>query len=221
MKMLLIAGHGAGDPGAVGNGKSECNLTRNLCTLIMTENAYLDADLEIELYPTTKDCYQESKSGRVPNYAAYDYVLEVHFNSFSSASAYGSEILIHPSETGHTVEDAILKNLEAIGFYNRGVKERTDLLNMNNCRGRGVSYALLETCFISNADDVNLYLSQNKSVARAVLTGIISGFGLSSAETEGGTLYRVQVGAFANKANAETLREELKKKGYEAFVTVG
>ena len=128
--------------------------------------------------------------------------------------------MIHPSETGHTVEDAILKNLEAIGFYNRGVKERTDLLNMNNCRGRGVSYALLETCFISNTDDVNLYLSQNKAVARAVLNGIISGFGLSSAETEGGTLYRVQVGAFANKANAETLREELKKKGYEAFVTV-
>ena len=91
---------------------------------------------------------------------------------------------------------------------------------MNNCRGRGVSYALLETCFISNPDDVNLYLSQNKAVARAVLTGIISGFGLSSAETEGGTLYKVQVGAFANKANAETLREELKKKGYEAFVTV-
>ena len=219
MKMLLIAGHGAGDPGAIGNGKSECNLTRNLCTLIMTENAYLDGDLEIELYPTTKDCYQESKSGRVPNYAAYDYVLEVHFNSFSSASAYGSEILIHPSETGHTVEDAILKNLEEIGFYNRGVKKRSDLLNMNNCSWRGVSYALLETCFISNSDDVNLYLSQNKSVARAVLNGIISGFGLSSAETDGGTLYKVQVGAFQNRENAVRLAEELRKKGYESYIT--
>ena len=219
MKMLLIAGHGAGDPGAIGNGKSECNLTRNLCTLIMTENAYLDGDLEIELYPTTKDCYQESKSGRVPNYAAYDYVLEVHFNSFSSASAYGSEILIHPSETGHTVEDAILKNLEEIGFYNRGVKKRSDLLNMNNCSWRGVSYALLETCFISNPDDVNLYLSQNKSVARAVLNGIISGFGLSSAETDGGTLYKVQVGAFQNRENAVRLAEELRKKGYESYIT--
>lgn len=219
MKMLLIAGHGAGDPGAVGNGKSECNLTRNLCTLMMTENAYLDADLEIELYPTTKDCYQESRSGRVPNYAAYDYVLEVHFNSFSSDSAYGSEILIHPSETGHTVEDAILKNLEEIGFYNRGVKKRSDLLNMNNCSWRGVSYALLETCFISNADDVNLYLSQNKAVARAVLNGIISGFGLSSAETEGGTLYKVQVGAFQNRENAVRLAEELRRKGYESYIT--
>ena len=34
----------------------------------------------------------------------------------------------------------------------------------------------------------------------------------------GGTLYRVQVGAFANKANAERLAKELKAKGYPAIV---
>lgn len=32
------------------------------------------------------------------------------------------------------------------------------------------------------------------------------------------TLYRVQVGAFANKANAEKLVNELKSKGYSAFI---
>jgi len=31
-------------------------------------------------------------------------------------------------------------------------------------------------------------------------------------------LYRVQVGAFANKANADKLCNELKSKGYSAFV---
>jgi N-acetylmuramoyl-L-alanine amidase len=33
------------------------------------------------------------------------------------------------------------------------------------------------------------------------------------------TLYRVQVGAFANKNNAEKLAAELKSKGYSAFIT--
>ena len=32
------------------------------------------------------------------------------------------------------------------------------------------------------------------------------------------TLYKVQVGAFANKANAEKLCNELKSKGYQAFI---
>jgi N-acetylmuramoyl-L-alanine amidase len=31
-------------------------------------------------------------------------------------------------------------------------------------------------------------------------------------------LYKVQVGAFANKANADKLCNELKAKGYSAFV---
>lgn len=31
-------------------------------------------------------------------------------------------------------------------------------------------------------------------------------------------LYRVQVGAFSNKKNAEKLAEELKKKGYNNFI---
>ena len=33
-------------------------------------------------------------------------------------------------------------------------------------------------------------------------------------------LYRVQVGAFANKNNAETLVRSLKANGYEAFITL-
>ena len=34
MKILLIAGHGAGDPGASGCGYKEANLTRELVNLI-------------------------------------------------------------------------------------------------------------------------------------------------------------------------------------------
>ena len=144
MKMLLIAGHGQGDPGAIGFGRSECNLTRNLAVAIQQENMERNNDLEITLYDTTKDCYQQSKNGNVPAYGLYDYVLEIHFNAHSDPTAHGSEILIHDEEPAHTVEDLILKILETLGLTNRGVKRRNDLLNMNQCRAKGVSYALLE-----------------------------------------------------------------------------
>ena len=32
------------------------------------------------------------------------------------------------------------------------------------------------------------------------------------------TLYRVQVGAFSNKENAENLKKKLKANGYDAFI---
>ena len=35
-----------------------------------------------------------------------------------------------------------------------------------------------------------------------------------------GFLYKVQVGAFRNRKNAEKLLKELKKKGYEGFIKV-
>ena len=179
MKMLLIAGHGQGDPGAIGFGRTECNLTRNLAVAIQQENMERDSELEITLYDTTKDCYQQSKNGNVPEYALYDYVLEIHFNAHSDASAHGSEILIHDGEPAHTVEDTILKNLEVLGLSNRGVKRRSDLLNMNQCRTKGVSYALLETCFITNAGDLEYYIRNYQTIAEAVLDGILDGFGLA------------------------------------------
>jgi len=44
--------------------------------------------------------------------------------------------------------------------------------------------------------------------------------GSGSAETDdGSTLYRVQVGAFSLKSNAEKLMSELKSKGYSAFIS--
>lgn len=222
MKMLLIAGHGQGDPGAIGNNRSECNLTRNLAVAMQQENLDYDSDLEIVLYDTTKDCYQQSKAGNVPNYREYEYVFEVHFNAASDPSAHGTEILISDYEPSHTVEDLILSKLEKLGLTNRGVKRRNDLLNMNNCVGIGTSYALLETCFITNKSDVEFYLNNYEQVAQAVLEGILEGFGLTYQETEGKTdlLYRVQVGAFQNKENAQKLAEELRNKGYETYVTV-
>ena len=220
MKMLLIAGHGQGDPGAIGYGRSECNLTRNLAVTIQQENLERNNELEITLYDTTKDCYQQSKNGIIPAYGLYDYVLEIHFNAHSDASAHGSEILIHVEEPAHTVEDTILKNLEVLGLSNRGVKRQSDLLNMYNCRAKGVSYALLETCFITNAADLEFYIRNYQTIAEAVLDGILDGFGLSRGiEFEESELFHVQVGAFQNRENAERLANELRGKGYESYIT--
>ena len=83
-----------------------------------------------------------------------------------------------------TVEDKIVKNIAGLGFKNRGVKQRNNLQNMNIIHRKGKSYALFETCFIDDADDMKLYSSKKEAVALAIANGIIDGFGLKKSITE-------------------------------------
>lgn len=180
MKILLMAGHGAGDPGAIGNGYKEADLTRELLKLIKPK---LSKFAEVSVFDTNKNPYEYLKRNKY-NFKKFDYVFEIHFN----AAAYdrtgdgrttGTEILVHPNEKGKTVEENILKRIEGLGFRNRGVKPRTNLQNMNIVKGdQNVSYALLETCFIDDKDDMALYEKKKESVAYAVAEGIAEGFGL-------------------------------------------
>lgn len=175
MKILIIAGHGQGDVGACGNGYQEATLTRELVYLL---SPILTKYADVDIFDTSLNMYKYLKSNKF-DFAKYDYVLEVHFNAFDT-KADGVEILVHPSEISTTVEELMLKNISTIGFKNRGVKTRTDLQNMNICKGsQGVSYALIETCFIDNKSDMKLYQSHKKDVAYAIANGIIMGFGLT------------------------------------------
>ena len=137
-----------------------------------------------------KNMYKFLKAGNTFNFKNYDYVFEIHFNAAAqdfkgNGKTTGTEILAHTSEKGTTVETAIVNNIAALGFKNRGVKTRSDLQNMNVCKKRqGVSYALLETCFIDDLDDIKLYMSKKDAVITAIANGIISGFGLGKETKE-------------------------------------
>lgn len=176
MNILLIAGHGAGDPGAVKNGYKEAELTRELVAILKTQ---LSNYATVDVFDTTKNMYTYLKNGNTYNFKKYAYVFEVHFNDFITVS-HGTEILIHNTEKGNSVEQKILNNICALGFKNRGIIPRGDLLVMNTVKKKyGVSHALLETCFINSATDMKRYVDNKHKVAEAICKGIVDGFGLT------------------------------------------
>ena len=61
----------------------------------------------------------------------------------------------------------------------------------------------------------------HKVVAKGQAQVFADFFGLKLKSTAPKTLYRVQVGAFSVKANAEKLANELKSKGYSAIIKEG
>lgn len=235
-KILLISGHGAGQPGSVGNGYVEADLTRELVNLIAPK---LENYAIVDVYDQDRNAYIDIENNNF-NVSDYIYALEIHFNSVSSKQANGSEIYVTSKENGISVEQSIMKRLNKF-FAIRdndsifdGVK-KTDFLVIKTLKNKGINAALLETCFITNANDMNIYQKYKDDIALNIVLGIAEGFGLTKIENkeanddEGVTkLYRVrksweevssQVGAFKDLNNAKAMAD--KYLGYEVYDSNG
>ena len=224
MKILLVSGHVSGHNKSEMTGVNEGDLNIELTKLV---KQILDNYADVDAYPYERDMYKDNKNGCLKvNLSDYKYIFEIHFNAFNN-KAQGTGIYLDQKYSGGvSVEKGILKNIVEIGFRDRGINRRDDLLNMRTCYNKGIDYALLETCFFDNRDDMELYKANKVKVAYAIASGIIDGFGLkmkapkeeAPKEDEPETIYRVQVGAYSVKANAEVMLAKLKKAGFEGFI---
>lgn len=234
MKVLLIAGHGAGDSGAVGNGYKEADLTRKIVAALEPK---LKKYCSVGVYPTSRNAYADVQNGTFADYVpggikSYNYVFEVHLNSAANdpdgnGVTTGTEIYITSAEEGYTVETAILKNVCSMGFRNRGVK-RTDFSVIATCKNYGVSSALLESCFIDDQDDVDLLVPNIDEFAQKVVDGIAGGFELKassgskpSAGTGSSSSSKKTVSQLADEViagkwgNGTARKEALESAGYD------
>nr|DAY02533.1 MAG TPA: Cell wall hydrolase autolysin [Caudoviricetes sp.] len=215
MKILVIAGHGAGDCGAVGNGFREADLTRELAGYTVSA---LNTIADTVLYDVERNCYRDIKNnenGAKELLESVDYVLELHLNSHANKTAQGVEVLC---KRDSVFSRTLAEKVSNYGFYNRGVKLRKDLLNMNYCDTIGKPYALLECGFITNYHDVSLFKNSQQKIAQAIAQSFKVCYNLDE-KKKNSELYRVQVGAFARKENAEKLKKQLLTKGFNCFIT--
>lgn len=211
MKILLIAGHGDGDSGAVGNGYKEADLTRETAKLVQKE---LSQFAEVDIADTSKNWYKHiCKQGHSFDFTPYKYVLEFHFNASkkeatSDGKTKGTEIYITTAEKNDAVELEILRGIESIGYKNRGVKRKNYSL-INHIKKQGVSAALLEVCFIDDIDDMRLYVEKKKEITKAIAQGIVKGFGLSAVESEGEIeMTKEEIIAIIEEYEAEKAKKE-------------
>lgn len=96
---------------------------------------------------------------------------------------------------------------------------------------KGLSADLLEVCFLTNPQDFKIYTENVNAIAEAIARSIVEGYGETyigapqeeapKEEPKTEELYRVQVGAFAVKENAENLVGQLKAAGFEGYITGG
>jgi len=178
VKILLIAGHGAGDPGALGTNTNEAIETRRVVNALVSP--LRNKGLDVSVYDQRKNAFAEAQAGRLNFSGTFDYVFEVHFNSFNE-QAKGTEAYITTSESSDAVEQKIVSKLSKY-FVNRGVK-RTNFSVISIAKQLGMSSCLYEVCFIDNASDMAAYNNNFNSIIIDMANAIAEGFQLSGSAT--------------------------------------
>ena len=206
MKILLIAGHGGTpyDSGAVGCGYTEAVETRRMADAVAP--LLRSYGFEVALYDQSKDAYKVVTQGGSLPLSGISYVLEFHLNSAANdpkgnGRTTGTEIFVHTNEQGVGVEQAILRRVCALGFTNRGIKRSSGLAVLKHVFKRGVSHALVETCFIDDKDDMALYGAKFDAIAKAIADGVAEGFGKTVQDEEDDTMTQKDFEAMYDKAN--------------------
>lgn len=186
MKVGLISGHGAGDCGACGYGYEEANETVRIVKTL--DERLQDCGIETVVYPYERNAFKDCNRGLglQADFSDCDYVLEVHLNSgrgdeTGDGDIGGTEIYVTPREATTGTENLILEYMEELGYRNRGVKTENFLV-INKVKNLGVSSALLETCFVDDVDDMELYENRFDETISAIARGICVGFGVGYTE---------------------------------------
>ena len=103
-----------------------------------------------------------------------DLDVSIHFNcgvgdKKGNGKTTGTEVYVYSATSAaKPAAERVVKQIEALGFKNRGVKIRTDLYVLRRTNSPAM---LIECCFVDDKDDTDLY--NYKKMAAAIVAGIL------------------------------------------------
>ncbi|HAG43156.1 MAG TPA: hypothetical protein DCL31_07005 [Clostridium sp.] len=143
-----------------------------------------------------------------------DLFVSCHVNAYTTDAATGSEVWYY---TGSAAAQNYAANVSReiasrLSLSNRGAKASTGLYELS---ATSMTAIIIEPFFVSTSKDCNAYKNTGSDkLARAIVKGL-TGKEPSGGSTGGGTTtyYRVVVGSYNEKANADKRIQELKSAG--------
>ena len=212
-KIYINPGHSNVDPGAVGYEK-ERDLNVRTAKFM---NEHLLANYVCETKVTDGKVNSTSTVAAEANSWGANLLVSIHNNA---GGGDGYEALVYSSknkELGLIFE----KHVKAAGQNSRGVKYRPEL---NVLRLTNMAAILNEGAFVDNQKDIQDWNddAELKKLGVAYAEAAAEFLKLEKkvatpAETTG-KIYRVQVGAYGVKANAEAMQKKLKAAGFDAII---
>lgn len=162
-KLIVICGHGAGDPGACGNGFEEAERVRVLGKRIKELGGN-----NVILEDINRNFYKDNGISHLTHPKDYQ-IIELHMDS-ASASARGAHVIIDAGMTEDKYDKALANFL--IGLLpgrSQSIVKRNNLANPARALAAGYGYRLVEIGFISNAEDVAIFNANIDTIAKGIL----------------------------------------------------
>ncbi|WP_343208891.1 N-acetylmuramoyl-L-alanine amidase [Anaerolentibacter hominis] len=210
-QVIIDAGHGGYDNGAVYNDRKEKD--DNLALALAVGEILAKNGVEVA-YTRTSDIYQSpTEKARIANSLGGDLFVSLHRNSSQVPNTYsGVQSLIY-SKGGLKEEaaDEINDELEDLGFQNLGIALRPDLIVLRRTQMPAV---LVEAGFINTDEDNRIFDTRFGKVAEAIADGIMEALKDAPADRH----YFVQVGLFRQYNNALNLQNQLLQDGFESVI---
>jgi len=183
--IVIDAGHGGHDSGAVGNGLKEKDLTLSIA--LATERYLKEHYTGHRIVMTRRtDKYLSLEQRKIiSNSYNTSLFVSIHINS-ASATAHGYESFISPytKSTGmlSVVHNNIRDYFRGLGVHNRGLKK----LGFYVLRKTHAPAILTENLFISNPKEARILKTRINEIAKAHAVGIAKALGLPQKKKEGG-----------------------------------
>lgn len=222
-KVFIGVGHGGADSGAIGNNLKEKDLNLSIALACRDELKRHGVDVKMSREKDENDTLNEEVAEC--NAFSPDLAVDIHNNA---GGGDGVEVYHHfKGGISKTLAENINAQVVQIGQNSRGTKTR---LNANGTDYYGfirmtkAPAVIIECAFIDNANDIKIIdtAAEQKTMGIAIAKGILKTLGIAYKEPEtkqnDGKLYRVQVGAYADKANAEKMLSALKSKGFDGYI---
>ena len=225
--IVLDAGHGGKDPGAVGNGLQEKNLTLAIAKYCRDHLLATYAGVKVVMIRETDVQYYLQNIIAKYKQANADLFVSIHVNAASS-QATGFETFIHTNPTSQDIElqrvmhDTIYNSVYKGKFPDRKKKRH----NFYVLRNTSAPAILTENLFIStknNADFLRVE-SNLKAIGVAHAEGVATYLKLatkpkkapnSPGASKTTKLKRIQVAAYRTEKEAKDFEKKLNQKGFK------
>ena len=218
-KVFISVGHGGVDGGAVANGVKEKDL--NLSIALACRDVLVRHGVSVKMSRTKDENDPLGDEIRECNEYGADIAVSIHNNA---GGGDGAEAFYHyGGGTSKTLAENILAEIVKVGQNSRGAKIRKNASGRDYygfIRETSCPAVIIECVFVDNATDLQIICTETrrKEMGVAIAKGILKALGVVY-EAEKGILYRVQVGAYSVKANAEEMLKKLKAKGFDGYIT--
>jgi len=223
-KVFIGAGHGGTDSGAVGKGGLlEKSLNLSIAKACGAELERHGVSIRLSRTKDENDPVEQEVAEC--NSFAPDLAVDIHNNAGGGdgAETFYSKV----GGIGKTAAVNIMAEIAKLGQKSRGAKTRLNASGRDYyafIRNTKAPAVIVECAFVDSSDIALIdtepeRVKMGEAIARGILKTLGIAYKAENKPAEASTLYKVQVGAYKDKKNAEAEVARLKRAGFDAIIT--